>query len=54
MTILFSLYLWRELSATLELTVKNAIESLPTVTNSKTDLKQAVPFKSSSIAFFSG
>ena len=55
MAILSLLLLARHKSAaTLELTVKNAYEGLPTVTNSEADRRSGVPIRHSSIAFFSG
>ena len=41
-------------TATFELAPKNAVKTLPTVTNSKADRKLAAPIVVSSIAFFSG
>ena len=50
------LFVWAlsESSDTFELAPKNAVEVLPTVTNSKADRKFDAPVMASSIAFFSG
>ena len=54
-TMLFlPIWAWCGLSATFELAPKNAVEVLPTVTNSKADRKFDAPVMASSLAFFSG
>jgi len=54
MMLFLSTWAWCGSSATFELAPKNAVEVLPTVTNSKADRKFDAPVMASSIAFFSG
>ena len=52
--ILLLAWSWCKPAATFELAPKNAVKTLPTVTNSKADRKLTAPIVVSSIAFFSG
>jgi len=54
MMLFLTLSAWYKSAATLDLTVKNACEGLPTVTNSEADRRSSNPILHSSLAFFSG